>query len=158
MPNRCRFVVPAAVWLSASLIAVVQASAAAASGDCRVKKVAFVASDTTQALTTTSYVDVVDGAVSFHQGGKRPGCIIVRADIQATQGSEFRIRAIIGRVIMFPGEATFSNQGTGVSTRSFTWEVSDLVPRDYTVQIEAANTGNTLAVDLFARVITIQHQ
>ena len=153
-----KFSLLAPVFLMAWLMPFTQASAAAASGDCKVKKVAFVASDTTQALTTPSYVDVVDGAVSFHQGGKEPGCIIVHVDIQATQGSEFRIRAVIGRVIMFPGEATFSNEGAGVSTRSFTWEISDLVPRDYTVQIEAANTGNKLAVDLFAREITIQHQ
>ena len=148
----------AAASLTVCLAPFTQALAGTETGDCKVKKVAFAASDNTQALTTTSYVNLTDGTVSFHQGGKKPGCIIVHVDIQATQGSEFRVRAVIGRVIMFPGEAVFTNDGVGISTRSFTWEISNLVPRDYTVQIEAANTGNTLAVDLFGRLISIQHQ
>lgn len=151
-------IVLAAASLTAYLGPLTQAFAGAEAGDCKVKKVAFAASDNTQALTTTSYVNLTDGAVSFHQGGKKPGCIVVHADIQATQGSEFRVRAVIGRVIMFPGEAVFTNDGMGVSTRSFTWEISNLVPRDYTVQIEAANTGNHLTVNLFGRLISIQHQ
>ena len=148
-----KLMVPAALVLTTSLVPFAQASgsrdgvasraphqAAATSGDCKVKKVAFVTDDATGASTTsTTYVNVPNAAVSFSQGGRTTGCIVVNFSAWAfAPGTALMmVRAQLDGVDMAPGgdQQFTATDGTFAVAHAFSWTANAAVG-NHTVQIQ----------------------
>jgi hypothetical protein len=152
MLNLHKFIVPSALILSAWLIPLAQAAGvrdgvakqpakqpAVTSGDCKVKKVAFVTDDTTGATTnSTSYVNVPNAAVAFSQGGNTTQCIVVNFSAWAfAPNALLDVRAQLDGVDMAPGgdQQFAAKDDTFAFSHAFSW-AANATPGAHTVQIQ----------------------
>jgi hypothetical protein len=168
-----KFVVSAALLLSASLIPFAHASGSrdgvakhpayqptVTSGDCKVKKVAFVTDDTTGASTTsTTYVNVPNAAVAFSEGGQITGCIVVNFSAWAFTSSTglLHVRATLDGVEMAPGgdQQFAANDSTFAFAHAFSW-AANAAPGAHTVQIQfRSQDGQT--VFIHKHTTTVHH-
>ncbi|MFL6688923.1 MAG: hypothetical protein ACJ8IR_01875 [Alphaproteobacteria bacterium] len=97
---------------------------------CKTTKTDYTSSDGSIFTSSTTYVDVSEGSVTFNQA--RMGCILVRFDavslVQGSGGVEF-VTALLDGAQMFPGEMAFDGDNEQVpQSRAASWVETNVSP------------------------------
>jgi hypothetical protein len=120
---------------------------AAETGECNAQRVSFTASTLTNSATTsTSFVDVPEGSVSFTQHGTSSDCVVVYFTAQsfapASRGL-LMVRAVLdGGTVLSPGQQQFSGDddedfdGRWARSHAFSWAVNNVAPGAHKIQIQ----------------------
>src|SRR5437588_10897854 len=135
----------------------------AVSQDCVTRKVAVTSSDVTgNSTSSSSYVNVPDGAVTFNEG--RDGCIVVdftgysfAPNSGSTVGLVF-VQALLDGVAMFPGEIQFSaNDNTYAQSHAASWTASALAG-SHTVQMQFRSFTSGQSVFMHRHTTEVVHR
>ena len=155
-----------AAGLLATAAAAEPAAAAATIGTCSPTRVKFLASDVAFFTTSsTTFVNVGQGAVNFTQGGTQPSCVIVSlsANSFAVGHSPSTPAPLTVRIMMdgttpaLPNEVDFSDgNDTGNQVRSFDFIFPSVAPGEHTIRVQIKTTSDSLSADLNRHNIVVQ--
>ena len=153
-----------AVMMSAALFlgfGVPQASPNSLSQDCKASSVAVTSSDVYASTSSTAFVDVPDGAVTFNQ--RRSGCIVVDFVAMARAGSNgsgqgLIIHALLDGVEMFPGQIQFAGNDNGFAAEhAATWH-GNVTAGSHTVKMTYRTSVTGKLVEFFTRSTKVAHK
>jgi hypothetical protein len=142
------------------------AFAAATIGTCSPSRVKFLASDVAFFTTSsTTFVNVAQGAVKFTQGGTQPSCVIVSlsANSFAVGNSPATPAPLTVRIMMdgttpaLPNEVDFSDGNDGGNqARAFDFIFPSVAPGEHTIRVQIKTNSDSLSADLNRHNIVVQ--
>jgi hypothetical protein len=152
------------VFASLAVAALLPVAAAAdpTAGSCSPTAVHYVASGGgTFQTVSSSYVDLPQARVIFHQGGSKPSCVLVRfsADPKAGNFTNMGFRVLLdGAQAGLPFEAQISD-GIDVapSARRFTFIFANVAPGAHSVQMQHQATSPNSAAAMNGHNTIVWH-
>lgn len=153
-----------AVMMSAALFLGVGAAPASPntlSQECKVGSVAVTSSDVYSSTSSTAFLEVPDGAVTFNQ--RRSGCVVVDFAAVARAGNNgsgqaLEIEAWLDGVPMFPGRIQLAGNDNGFAqSHAATWHGS-VTAGSHTVQMRYRTSFSGKLVELFNRSTKVAHK
>ncbi len=159
MRTLCTTAIAAGLATVFSLAYVSEASAV--KGKCQTPKTAFRTTGDKAETNADKWVDLPKSKISFVQGGKKPGCVIVRFSAMPHTSHIIGIRVVLdGRATAEPGNIDLDYKSDGyISPRGFEFVFPKVPPGKHHVKIQWANwAGEHATAHLYQRTITVQHR
>ena len=135
--------------------------AMAVKGKCETPKTAYRTTSDKAETDTIEWTDLPKSKIVFRQGGKKPGCVIVRVSAMPDAGYIIAIRAVIdGTIIAEPGGVQLDYQSADyLSPRGFEFIFPEIAPGKHALKIEWSNYAEEFAeAYLYKRSIVLHHR
>jgi hypothetical protein len=125
---------------------------------CSPTRIKYAASDALRFRTTsTSYVDLPQARVAFHQGGASPSCVLVRFSAAANASRNMGFRAMLDGNAGIPFEGQISDGvDKGPNVRRFTFIFPDVSPGGHVLQMQYQMTSQGGFADMNAHNTIVQ--
>jgi hypothetical protein len=118
-------------------------------------------SRTSQSTNLTTYVDVIDTQIGFHQGGTSASCVVVSfsAEATATTNQLMIVDPLLDSTPCQPGDTQFANSITspdGLAARAMNYVCPNVAPGNHTVKVRFKSSGGG-PVSLNYRTTIVQY-